>query len=130
MTSSDDPRQLVRDLGQACGFELELVEESIFVTERVSFSATARSPQRSSASRAVFLEALAKIQIAPTEDGGTETWALVFFFVNGQRVAPPEMCHMTLRLDRAGDGTSQWESVGWEADVHEEWTGLERLDEG
>ena len=35
----------------------------------------------------------------------------------------------TLKLGVDHQGASRWIAQGWEADVHEEWTGLERLDE-
>ena len=119
--------QLVQDLGKACGFELTLVEESVFV-EGVFIAATARSPRRSPATRPVFMEALAKIMITQNDAGEWETWALVFFFVNGDRVAPRNASYLTLKLAPSAS-VSRWVIAGWEEDVYEEWTGLARLDD-
>lgn len=124
--------QLALDLGAACGFALALIEESVIV-EGGYLAATARSLASEPAPEpapvpAVRLEALAKILISPNEAGGSQTWALVFFFVNRQRVAPAGMSHLTLKLDREGDGASRWVAVDWEEDEHQEWSGLERLD--
>ena len=129
MSTADMLESLVRDLGEACGFELALVDGSIIV-EGAYVAATARSPARSSIPRPVAMEALAKVLISPHEAGGVETWALVFFFVNGQRVAPPGMSHLTLKLEPDAGGASHWVAREWEADIYEEWTGLERLSKG
>lgn len=92
MISTDDLQQVVHELGGTIGFELELIEESVF-GEGEFASATARSPRRSEAARLVSLEMLAKIQISPGTAGGAACWVV----------------------------------KGWEADIYEEWTGLERL---
>ena len=128
MSIADTLESLARELGDACGFELALVDGSIIV-EGAYVAATARSPARSSIPRPVAVEALAQILISPHEAGGDETWALVFFFVNGQRVAPPGMSHLTLKRDPDAGGASRWVGREWEEDVYEEWTELERLSE-
>ncbi len=89
MISTEDLQRLVRDLGNAIGFELELVEESLIV-EGEYLATTARSLKPSTAWRPVILEAL--------------------------------------KLDPGRQGASRWVAKGWEADVYEEWTGLERLE--
>lgn len=127
MISTDDLQQLVRELAEACSFELELVEESLIV-EGDYLAATARSRPDASASPSVKLDALAKLHLSPNDAGGTETWALAFFFVNGERVAPPGMCHLTLKLEPSREIPPRWVARGWEADVYEEWTGLLRLE--
>lgn len=119
--------QLVHDLGEACGFDLTLVEESVFA-EGVFIAATARSPRRSRAARLVTMEALAKIMITQNDADEWETWALIFFFVIGDRVAPRNASYLTLKLDQSA-AVSRWVAVGWEEDVYEEWTGLVRLDD-
>src|SRR4051812_32731843 len=127
MTIVEALPQLAHALGEACGFDLTLVEESVFA-EGVFIAATARSPSRSQAARPVVMEALAKIMITQNDAGGWETWALVFFFVNGDRVAPPNATYLTLKLDQSAV-VSRWVTAGWEEDVYEEWTGLVRLDD-
>lgn len=127
MTIVEALPQLVQDLGEACGFDLTLVEESVFA-EGVFIAATARSPRRSPAARPVFIEALAKIMITQNDGGDWETSALVFFFVNGDRVAPRNASYLSLKLDQS-NAVSRWVAGVWEEDVYEEWTGLARLDD-
>jgi hypothetical protein len=127
MAGTDLLARLARELGDACGFELALVKGSeSFDGEYLA--GTARSPPRSAAPRPVTTEALAKILISPDEAGGTEAWALVFFFVNGQRVAPSGRSHLALTLEQGDDGAARWTAVRWEVDEFGEWNGLERLD--
>jgi hypothetical protein len=114
--------RLVRSLGEACGLELMLVEESVIV-EGAYVAATARS-MRVGPGHEVEVEALAKVLISPGEEGGDETWALLFVFVHGERVAPPGKSHLALKLEG-----ERWRAVGWEVDDYGEWAELERLDE-
>ena len=129
MSTIDLLAQLVRELSDACGFDLTLVEESIGDEEDGYVVAVATSQGRASATRQVRLDALAKILISPDEAGGTETWALIFFYVNGIRVAPPGQSHLMMKREPDGEGTSHWVAVDWEEDVYDEWTEMDRLEE-
>ena len=129
MSTTELLERLVRELGDTCGFDLTLVEESIIDGEDGYVVAVARSHGRASATRQVRLDAVAEILISPDEVGGTETWALVFFYVNGTRVAPPGRSHLTMRWAPDGEGPSRWVARDWEEDVYDEWTEMGRLED-
>jgi predicted alpha/beta hydrolase family esterase len=67
--------------------------------------------------------------ITSNDAGGQDIWALVFFYVNGIRAAPAEKDHLTLRWEAEDDGISRSAVRGWEADVYDEWTESERLED-
>ncbi|NNB93403.1 hypothetical protein HJC10_04035 [Corallococcus exiguus] len=78
---------------------------------------------RSSPCPGVMVERVVELQVTQVESGDVEVWALVFFFVDKKRVAPAGQCFLTLQWENGC-----WRSRRWEADVHDEWTGLEALD--
>ena len=71
----------------------------------------------------VAIERVVELQVTQLDSGEVTVWALAFFFIGKQRVAPAGQCFLTLQWK---DGC--WLSRGWEADVHDEWTDLETLD--
>jgi hypothetical protein len=52
------------------------------------------------------------------------TWALLFVFVLGERVAPPGRSHLAPKLEGGA-----WHAMGWEVDAQDEWQGLRRADD-
>lgn len=111
----------IRALSDFLGGALRLVDGSEIVHDD-AVHATLReslSPPHSG----VTMERLVKLQVSRVESGEIEVWALVFFFVDKQRVAPAGQCFLTLQWR---DG--RWSPRQWEADVYDEWTGLETLD--
>jgi hypothetical protein len=128
MGTNDVLLQLIRELGNACGFSLALVEQSVTSDDGYT-SATARSRGCAAAAQQVRMDILAKIFVTPTEADAPDTWALVFFYVNGARVSPAGVSHMKLKLERGLDGVLRWVASGWEADVYDEWTELGLLEE-
>jgi len=50
-----------------------------------------------------------------------------FFYIDTVRVSPVGFSHVRLRLDGSTEVAPHWISLGWEADVYEEWRDLEHL---
>ncbi|AEI63079.1 hypothetical protein [Corallococcus macrosporus] len=70
----------------------------------------------------VVVELVVKLLVTRNE-GDVSVWALVFFFVDGRRVAEEGKCCLAVEW-REG----QWSRRGWEADDTGEWVGLEVLE--
>jgi hypothetical protein len=120
--SEQNVAMLLNLLEGAIGFELRLVEGSV-IRERDDVAATARS-KRSEPSPEVRVEVLVQLLISTPEPAGSSIWALIFYYVNGRRVAPPGLSHMTLSFAKE---SSRWMPGDWEADEYEEWTEFDRL---
>ena len=73
------------------------------------------------------IQLIVKLQTTRMDTGEVSVWALVFYFVGKQRVAPPGKCLLAVEWR---DG--QWHRRTWESDEYGEWewAGLEVLDEG
>ena len=128
MLTKEVVQQLFQDLGEACGFRLILVEGS-YSGEGPFTSATARSWQRAAEGSQLCTNLRAQLLITANDDGEPEIWALVFFYINGVRAAPAGESHLTLCWE-TGDGTaSRWMVRGWEADIYDEWTESDRMDD-
>src|SRR5262249_22188218 len=117
------------DLSVSCGFALKLVEGSVLKQGDHVF-ANARSNQQASDTRQVRMEALAQIAVKTLSEGPPDVSAIVFYYINGLRVAPRGACNLRFRLDRGADGPWRWRAAGWETDEDDEWADLAKLDEG
>lgn len=128
MFTTEFTRQLFQDLGYACGFNLTMVEGS-FSSDEVFASATARSWEPPREGSRLCMNIRAQLLSTSNDEGGSDIWALVFFYINGARVAPTGFNHLTLKWETGVDGISRWVVRGWEADVYEEWAGAECLED-
>ncbi|MFP2899322.1 hypothetical protein [Corallococcus sp. 4LFB] len=111
----------IRALSEFLGGALRLVAGSEIVRDDAAYG-TLRDAL-ASPHTGVALERVVELQVTQLDSGEFAVWALVFFFIGKQRVAPAGQCFLSLQWK---DGC--WFSRGWEADVHEEWTGLKTLD--
>ncbi len=128
MITKDFAQHLFEQLGEACGLPLTMVEGS-FSNEGVFAPATARSWELPRAPLQVSMNIRAELLFTSIDDGSTEVWALVFFYIDGMRVAPPGHHHLTLRWERGEGVPARWVRKSWEADEYDEWTEAERLDD-
>jgi hypothetical protein len=71
----------------------------------------------------VMMELLVKLLMTRQDDGEVAIWALVFFFVDKQSVAPQGKFVLALEWSEG-----QWHHRHWEPDEYDEWTELETLD--
>jgi hypothetical protein len=74
------------------------------------------------------MEVMARILVAPDQVDVPGTWALLFFYINGVRVAPPGFNHMKLKLACDSKGLARWVAGGWELDQYDEWSDWDQLD--
>jgi hypothetical protein len=102
-STPDELQRLVGRLNHSTNLSLTLVAESLIVDGQ-SVAATAISGDRAKES-SISLHAVAKIFISEPHDGSRSTWAFIFFYLGGRRVAPPGFSHMTFAFD---------ESEGWQ----------------
>lgn len=117
----DDIHSLVVTLNDSTGLSLVLAEDSISIDDGYAV-ATALS-KAVAAEGHVALEAVAKVFISESDDGDQATWSLVFFYLDGKRVAPQGFSHMTFVLDEK----ARWRKVGWEADEYGEWAEMDAI---
>ena len=128
MTTDDTLLQLVHDLSEACGLTMALIKESVGREQGGYITATARSWEHAQGTQQVCMNALARVLISPNDAGGSDTWALVFFYMNNVRVAPVGSSYMKFRLNGNAEVGPRWIGCGWEADIYDEWGELERLE--
>jgi hypothetical protein len=122
-TKLDD---LAKSLGDVCGCNLRVVVGSV-IDEGQYICATATSKDARLVGATLRMDVLAKIFIAPSPSEASETWALVFFYIDGIRVSPPGVQHLRLHLERDSNDVPRWMRVGWEEDEFDEWSSLERF---
>jgi len=122
--SLDDERlgTVLEQLGGALGFGLHFVPDSMR-GEGGNFAATARSVPDGRGGECK-IEVLVHLLVSDPKEDGPSIWALVFYFVDRRRVAPPGMSHLTLAFDEI---EGRWRAKEWENDPYDEWTdeGLE-----
>lgn len=126
--TSELAEKLFGELSGVCGFQLIMVDGSVS-GDGVFASATARARQSPVSGSLTCLAVRAELLCTAVENGGVEIWALVFFYVNGVRVAPEGANHLTFEWVQDESGVSRWALNGWEADVYDEWSGADRLDD-
>jgi hypothetical protein len=113
---------LFAELGNDIGFPLALVAGSLTREGELLFANGRSAP--AAGAREVRLETLARILVAPGGEGEPAVSAIVFYYVNGARVAPAGACNMRFSLAKTSAGTRRWVTVGWEADELDEWSDL------
>lgn len=118
---------LVMTLGDACDCTLRLVRGSV-VENGEYLAVTATSEKSPTPVAVITINVVAKIFVAPGSLCTAETWALMFFYVDGIRVAPTGAHHLRMRMERGPTGVPEWRRVGWEDNEFDEWSDLERLD--
>jgi len=122
-----DIDDLVRTLGDVCGRALCLVDGSV-AENGAYLSATATSESAHVTDTKIKTNVMAKIFVGPSPSGAAETWALLFFYIDGIRVAPMGAHYLRVRLDHGRTSTPEWSRIAWEADEFDEWSNLERWD--
>ncbi len=119
MTYGDmDLTRLFHELSSATGLNLEVLHDR---TSRVSGSITAHGESCLAVGPRLRIEASAQLQVSDEQHPDSDVWALVFIYVNGQRVAPREECLLTFAYVDV-DGKRQWVCRGWENDEYGEWS--------
>jgi hypothetical protein len=112
---NDELGKLVDTLACASGLTLALVEGSVSIEgESIVMTAMSRGAPRG---RNITLDAVAKVFIAEAQEGKRATWALIFFYIDGRRVAAEGLSHVAFSLDDGGE----WKKLGWERDEYNEW---------
>jgi hypothetical protein len=113
-----DLTRLFDELSLATGLNLEVLHDR---TSRVSGSITAHGESCLAVGPGLRIEASAQLQVSDEQHADSDVWALVFIYVNGQRVAPREECLLTFAYVDV-DGKRQWVCRGWENDEYGEWS--------
>jgi len=111
----------IRALSVFLGCPLRLVEGS----ETVDPAASAATLEGTlvPSHPGITVELIVKLLTTRMDDGEVAVWALVFFFIDKQRVAPPGQCCLAVEWHEG-----HWKQRRWESDEYGEWTELETLE--